>query len=248
MEGILLTKLAYGELEIDEIKNAQIDDFKKNILLIAYYEKHNKKQGVEFIKSLKKSETDLKRLKCYNLLFERVSTTKKRLFDVYTYSTILETSIDFDLKIELLKEEKEVTPIVIINREVPEVKKEEVYEEQVIQEKKYDKKEVKKEKNKHICDITVPKTNNNVYKENNENIRIKNLFAREVLEISKLLYIQMNNTSESRAAAKAWDTFEVLIEKPISDKDALKRMLALVKKLSTNLDLEVDEKKYIKYL
>ncbi len=259
MEEILLTRIAYDNISLEEIQNSEIDEFNKIVLTIAYYEKYNKKAGVSYIKNLKKHETDAKKIKVLNKLFERVSTKKMILFDTIVYSQIIGYDIDASLKHDILKrkkeeqiKEKEERDNYVLNQSV---QKQEKKVEQAINsiENTIIQKSIPLEKKvertaKKVNVVQKPIKNVQKVKSINTNLLIKDVFSHEVAEICKVIYVQMNNVYQSKDAVKAWDNFELLIEKPISDKEALKRMIKIINKLSDTLDLRVDKKRYEKYL
>ena len=242
MEGILLTKIAYGNISLDEITNADIDEFNKVILTVAYYEKNNKKNGIAYIKNLKKTEEDPKRIKVLNKLLERLVITRPMIFDTTAYSTFTGKDINLNLKQKLTKEQEEPRK-VITKKVVPlQVKRE--------SNKNLDKildnieksirnnvsKPIKVEQRKENKPIVVVPVKKEVKPEViNYNILIKDLFSREVTEISKSIYVQMIKPSRYKDAAKAWDNFEVLVEKPIGDKEALRRFVSIISKFD-NID------------
>lgn len=82
------------------------------------------------------------------------------------------------------------------------------------------------------------------------NLLIKDLFKEQVLEISKYLYVKMQGVKTQAKAIKAWDRFEVLINKPVTDKESLKRMIELLKRIekSDEIEINLNEKKYAKYI
>ena len=82
------------------------------------------------------------------------------------------------------------------------------------------------------------------------NLLIKDLFKEQVLEISKYLYVKMQGVKTQAKAIEVWDRFEVLINKPVTDKEALKRMIELLKRIekSDEIEINLNEKKYAKYI
>lgn len=92
------------------------------------------------------------------------------------------------------------------------------------------------------------KINNSKKRHNKENL-IKNLFEKEVLQIGAYLYSQTGKIELQKNAIEALDNFQLLIEKPVTDKDALKRIMALLEKVKDNgiFDININKKRYIKY-
>lgn len=52
--SLYLTKLYFDDLKMNEIETAQVSNFKKMLLTIAFYEKYNRTLGLRYIKNIKK--------------------------------------------------------------------------------------------------------------------------------------------------------------------------------------------------
>lgn len=96
---------------------------------------------------------------------------------------------------------------------------------------------------------------NNIVQENNsqsgisKKILIKDVFADELFEIGKYIYIKMGNPNTKKDAIKAWDKLEDLSYQPITNKKALLKIIKLIKIHSQYSDSIIySEKKYSKYL
>ncbi len=63
-----------------------------------------------------------------------------------------------------------------------------------------------------------------------EKILVKDIFPNEIIEIQKMIYIQMQkqDTKRQKEAISAWDRLEQLIYKPLNNHDAFTRMLHLI--------------------
>lgn len=256
INSILLTKIYCNSVLLDEIEKEKIDEWSKIILLIAYYEKNNRKKGINIIKEFRKTNTTtLEQSKILNILLEKLKNKKTLIFDPTVYSKYLNCHIDDQLTIELLGQQEKLGPVIessIIKTETisKEQKKIDVDFEQnkKVKSKKMIVVEGKrvgdKNNSKLSFETTVQAT------KNTSNILIKDVFKDEVLEVGKYLYVQMRNLKIQASAVAAWDRFEVLINKPVSDRIALEKMIAFLKRIenSTSVTISLDEKKYTKYL
>ena len=92
----LLTNIYINNISEEEIQNSDLSDYEKTILLIAYYEKINKKKGINIIKSKKKNTKNIIEVKNYNMLLEKLSRKKNSIFDIMIYEDILKCSINFE--------------------------------------------------------------------------------------------------------------------------------------------------------
>ena len=99
---------------------------------------------------------------------------------------------------------------------------------------------------------TSKKTNTNVSQKNEKkeetSILIKDVFDKELLEIGKYIYAQMNSKRQ-KDAIKAWDKLENLSYEPITNKKAVEKIVHLIHVHASYTDsMELNEKKYAKYL
>ena len=92
----LLTNIYINNISEEEIQNSDLSDYEKTILLIAYYEKINKKKGINIIKLKKKNTKNIIEVKNYNMLLEKLSRKKNSIFDIMIYKDILKCSINFE--------------------------------------------------------------------------------------------------------------------------------------------------------
>ena len=86
---------------------------------------------------------------------------------------------------------------------------------------------------------------------NKQTTLIKEHFKDEILEIGSYLYLQMGNDELRKDAIKAWDNFEYLINHSTDDKEALTRMINLLKRIEkncTSVVIHVNEEKCNKLL
>lgn len=249
----ILTMLYADKITLDEIKQSSIPEIDKMYLTIAYYEKNNNKLGIQYIKKQINEEISSQCKKELNLLLDRLKSNKKKPFDITKYCSITGFTINHLLLEELYKKENDESLITKIET------KEKDNESLITKiENKKEEKVLKEKEEKKIIEVKGKKVNsrntkNREYKEiikNEHQTLIKELFADEALEIGKYLYVKMQYADSQRNAIKAWDNLEALINKPVSDKEALKRMLALLNKMEKNnsIKINLDAKKYVKYL
>ena len=239
--SITLTEVYADAITLEELKNKNIDGFKKNILLIAYYEKHNQQVGLNFIKQLKKEEQEPANIKTLNILEQRFKSKKNNYFDVNVYGNVLQRRVDLTLASTL--EKKEETGVIVHK------------EKEYVIPKKEEKKEKKEKK---ILEISGNRVNNRYNTINdkptpinviNNKVLIKDVFGYEIIEIQKYLYVRMQLADTRVKAIRAWDNLEVLANRDINDKASLEKIIKLLKVISTNkfLDIEYNENKVKKY-
>lgn len=237
----ILTKIYYSEITEEEILNSNLNDYDKSILLIAYYEKNNKKKGIKFINERKKQVISQEDKKLLNKLLERLICKKNKNFDVLAYCKILNCSIIYkEFEEPVLKEEVQTKPLVNngeIMKKIVKTNNTKVKEKQniiSIQGKKVNNvsssKKIQQEKN--IC----------------RDILIKDIFSNELIEIEKYIYLQMGNPKRQKDAVRAWDILESLSYKSINNKEAVQKMIHLIEVHSKYSSIKMDQKKYIKYL
>lgn len=237
---IFLTRIYQNDISLEELKNSEIELWQKHLLLISYYEKNDKKTGVSYIKKIKSQyQTIPEKKKILNLLYERLVSKKQKLFDPTIYSKYLNCTIDQTLinpitQIEKENTIKETSTKINLNKDA---------NNQV------------KPKNKPTTKIisctgvtlnryNQPNNSNNKNNNNNNSTKnyttktlsqsIKDLFPKEVFEIGAYLYVQMNKADNKSNAIKAWDIFDNLINKSSDDKEALTRMISLLRRLENS--------------
>ena len=104
---VLLTKIYCNSVLPHEIEEEKIDEWSKIILTIAYYEKNNRKKGINVIKEFrKKNNITSEQSKILNILFERLNNTKIVIFDPTIYSKYLNCYVDSKLISELSKQQE----------------------------------------------------------------------------------------------------------------------------------------------
>lgn len=245
----LLTKIYCNAISLNEIELSNIEEFDKVLLTIAFYEKNNKKKGIEFIKNKKLSYEKGLKLKTLNILLERLMNKKNRIFDPIIYEKYLNCYINYDLIIKIKNEQANAQ--IVEKTYIP--KKEE------FKQPKQDEPIIKQKSNNKII-ISQGKrisSRKSIYNNGEKQISvhkkeilIKDLFEEEITEIGKYIYSTMSNLSLQKKAIEAWDKLECLANQPVSNKDKLRRMISLIDRLKDidDINLSVDEKKYSKYL
>lgn len=259
VESILLTKIYVGKISKEEIENSDIDYWHKQILLLAYYEKVNKNEGLKIVKRLKTEfKDDQDKLHKLNNFYQKFNTKKIKLFDVELYENLLNSKVNFNLAMKLNTEEENTTT-------QEETKNEDTTIINV--EHKKSKKNNKQKKMVGSIGISVNNRYNNVNNSNstniintdseeidntksNSDILIKDYFRNESEAIKKYLYAAMADESSRKSATNAYDLFEILISKNINDIAALKRFKSLLEKMTSvlRIDTKVSEDKFKKVL
>ena len=298
----VLTRIYADDISIEEIEKATLSDWQRTMLIIAYYDKNNRKLGLEQAKQAKKDYADSpNKLKAINVILENLKSKKAKVFSAEYYTKVLDVTVDFDLALKISEEKKkleekekaEATPIVE-TKEVTSVRVEEV---------KKVKEESKKiviggngtTTNRFTSKGSTPVVNNNGSHNIHEEkvILIKDVFDEEITELRKYIYSLMQDDSYFKDAndnwlkmrdiackyitkkshltdkenetltkgfnsmkedydyykklIKAWDILESLIERPITDKNALQRLLSILQKLESVQYLKIDKEKVKKY-
>lgn len=97
---ILLTKIYVGVITLEEIKNAEIDEYTKVILSACYYDKFNHAAGTKYLKSVR-NNYDGEERKTLNKLIARLEDKRNRFFDMGIYSSLLGVYVDNSYAIRL---------------------------------------------------------------------------------------------------------------------------------------------------
>lgn len=219
----LYSKLYYGTLTIDEIKNSDILEIKKDILILAYYNKNQMSQIPSYQKYCKKKYASIPEyLKILNKLFN-IANGQSHYFNIGIYNSILGANLIKNNQTTIAQEQEQIKPVIRKPKATTSTESD----------------KIKKEKTVPKYATCVGVNVNNRYKQNTllpTNVDdnkpeqlIKNTFPNEIEEIGKYLYCSMNNPKNSKNAIKAWDNLSILIEKPITDQQAVDKMLRTIK-------------------
>lgn len=250
----ILTRIYLDIIEIDEIKNSYTEDWDKELLLIAYYEKHNQKNGISYIKELKKKYiTDPEKLKKLNILFSKFSSNNKtKIFHAGLYEKYLDVKIDSDRVIEFNNKN-----MINKSNEVEEIHSNIPVKETI---RKEEKKIEKPTINNFVGSVGITNNRYNSAGSSNKNndnnssnivkeriLSINDVFEDEIIELRKYIYALMMEEETRKVAVQAWDKLELLMDKPITAEDSLKRLLKVLKRLEELNYLKIDKEKVKKY-
>lgn len=225
-EGLVyefLMRIYADDITIDEIKKANIKEnidpnasdidkkkarimeyFKKDILIIAYYEKYNRKQAIEECKRSKKnSNYDKEQLKSLNIILNHLMSKKNKMdYDLYKY--ILGVSFDWEevhKYMEAKKEQEEYQELMnsiikkVKQEEKPSIKIDNIADSKLIEKtKKVERKVVgvtgvnvnSRHSNNNINIVNAP-----VHVPEKKVTLIKDEYAYELEELQRALYCMM---------------------------------------------------------
>jgi len=250
----LYTKIYLDIASLEEINNSDITPFKKTLLKILYYEKYKIPGVLNIIKAAKKEFASNKRkVDALNNLYQRLESKRIQILDYTLYSSYLKCNL-----VESMLEEERSKEKTVLEKEKIVV----VSFKENEKGKKVSKNKSNKKNNKTVLIPKVARTSSieekvlKVKKNTNldlSQIKIKDVFSKEVNEIQKFLYVEMNQ-SQSMDFINAWDKFSILIEKSIDDVHALSIFINLAikvnrvcKYISINIDnMQEKRLKYVK--
>ncbi len=224
----LLTRLYCSDINIEELEQENINFFDKVILSAAYYEKHNKSQGIQYINKRKQEVEEENQIKVLNMLKERL-ISKKTMVDWGFYLKILDCVIDWDLAIQIEKSSQKSK----VEGKITAVKRNSIVKAPVKKETCKSSKmivvEGKKQSRVTGKSSYVPKVKNVQEKV----ILIKDIFQNEIMIMGSHVYVGMQSQDIERCkrAMKAWDVLESISNKPITDINALNQMIDLTYRL-----------------
>ena len=232
----LLTNIYINNISEEEIQNSDLSDYEKTILLIAYYEKINKKKGINIIKLKKKNTKNIIEVKNYNMLLEKLSRKKNSIFDIMIYKDILKCSINFEKISNSFIEETKIKEIKTSEPKV-EVSKNKTDEKYITMSGK-----VVNNRNIEKMDEKEKSTKT---KESEPQL-IKDIFKNEIISIGKQIYVELYNPERQKDALKAWDILEQIANSSINDKKNLKKMLRIINLVYPEKE-KINYQKYHKY-
>jgi hypothetical protein len=97
-EGIIAKQLGYiyeGTFDMEVLENANIDQFQKDILVLAYLHKNYKKEAFRVVKRLKEGYKESReKVKIFNRI-QAIIEQKNSLFDITLYSNLLRVKIEY---------------------------------------------------------------------------------------------------------------------------------------------------------
>lgn len=208
-----------GLIKEKDINESKYKKWTKSLLMLAYYEKNNKHYAEKYLRVLKKEyEKDNMKKKMINKLQSRFNTDKK-LESKEIYYNLLNCNI---------KEVEELIPVEEV-KELTETKEIEVINLKPVEEKP-------------VLDV------NKIKFVEKRDYLIKEVFAREIIELEQRIYLELENPSRSRQAIKAWDRLQVIIEKPVTDQKYFMMIYNILIKLKNAGEISFDTQKVKKYL
>ena len=79
---------------------------------------------------------------------------------------------------------------------------------------------------------------------------IKDVLSKEVNQLGMHLYVMMQNPKRKKDAIRAWDNLENIINKPITDKVALEKIINILTNIGNEHPeiVEIDNKRMMKLL
>lgn len=230
--GNQLAFIYQGSSSLEEINALEIVDYEKDILTLAHLHKNRRGEALKRVKEIKKKYSNSKQ---ESSTFNKISAqieNKRSLFDITFYSQLLNIPVNFNALGKRDTEQESSLPIP---------KKEKTLNVEVVNTPKKPKKISKFVSSKDLAvSTTAIKQKKSVQSKNEEarvketDILIKDVFAKEILEVSAYIYTQMQSTDAKRKrdAIKAWNIFENLIYKPVSDKNSLEKVKMMLYRIS----------------
>ncbi len=81
-------------------------------------------------------------------------------------------------------------------------------------------------------------------------VLIKDVLSKEVNQLGMHLYVMMQNPKRKKDAIRAWDNLENIINKPITDKVALEKIINILTNIGNEHPeiVEIDNKRMMKLL
>lgn len=238
----LLTKIYFDDIKLEELNRETLNDWEKLVLTIAFYEKHDKEKAMSFLNSVSlQMNLSMEQKKSLNKLKEKISIKKKTFVDWEIYCNILNCVIDFDYNPEkkgdimeenIEKESKKIVNVVI--KESKKVKK--VSPKMITIEGKT--------KNRH--DTFVNESSNHQDENQANNLFIKDIFVKELLEIKKYIYLEMYSLENRRKAIRIWNMLEILEEKKADDKQAYDKAVRIIEIFKNNHSVKDNSRKLVK--
>lgn len=258
----LYTRVYLDNITPAEINNSDISDFNKMVLKMFYHEKRKLPYNLNEIKLAKQNyKEDKEKISALNELYNKFQSKKFIYLNHSLYSKLLGVTLN-DEMIEKYNNEKtyefKPTKKVVIEQIKPAkkivVKDFKSANNVVIEQlkgtesiRKSKKKQKNKVQSKPIAQVKKEKPVINL-----ENVKIKDVFANEISEIQKYLYVQMN-ILQTKKSIDIWDRFDILIDKNVTDYNALSRFIQIATIVEnncsyTNIDIDNLNDKKLRYI
>ena len=242
--------------DIDKKKARIMEYFKKDVLVIAYYEKYNRKQAIEECKRSKKNNNyDKEQLKSLNIILNHLMSKKNKMdYDLYKY--ILGVSFDWEevhKYMEAKKEQEEYQELMnsiikkVKEEEKPSIKIDNIADSKLIEKpKKIERK---------IVGVTGVNVNSR-HSSNNINIpilkpqkntpKIKDVLGDEIISLQKYIYCMMQDPSHYTDANNAWLEIKDIAYKKLGKWTKYNSTLTSNKKDNKSVDDKKKSKEEIK--
>lgn len=225
----IYTKLYSGNVSLEEINSAEIMEWDKEILCIAYYEKSNKNKGISFVKSLKlKYAQDPDKIKILNRLKGCMESKKNSYFDIGKYGEIMSVSVDFNQVEDKVVEETE--DVVI-----PEKKIEIVSRINTPKKAKVAKRIVCIGGGKTINRYTNNSSNSNtnqIVNQSNTTVEhvstIGEVYHEEAMAVAAYLFACTGDVENRGIWVKRLDNFMALIDYPVTNSEKFDKFMKIL--------------------
>lgn len=239
----LLMKIHCDFITASEIETAEIDEWYKDLLMLAFSHKKSRENALVLAKKLKakycQDESNKQKIKILNKLLERIKVKKGISFDVNDYIPYLPAYFDFNLVSQILKEKelKESQEVIEKPTAVQNLQIAAPVPDSTRLQKKSEKRMIVVEGKPVTARYQqITSSTQGISSEKTKKLKIKDVFEPEIFEIGKLLYVQMQRPRNVKRGSRAWDTLELLKEKSASDEWAVRSMLSLI----ATLDIETN--------
>lgn len=266
---ILFTKIYVGSITLEEIKDAEIDEYSKILLSACYYDKFNHAAGAKYLKNVRNNYDGEKR-KTLNKLMVRLEDKRNRFFDMGSYASLLETNVD-TLYARKLQEDIEAAKLLEeernneLNRRIEEearLRREEQEQEHLRKETQERENQIYNNEpiqlNETECEVQEPSdevTSNSEIKivssgpiggKKKSKKTIREVFPIEAEAISAYFYDLVNN-NPGKEYIKQYNNFETLIDNRADKTQALKEFERIVQTMAKkkNVKIEYEAKKFL---
>jgi len=231
----LLSKIYCDFITTSEIESAELDDWNKDLLSLAYSHKHSREHAMALAKKLKqKYSEDENKIRILNQLLERIKIKKGINFDIREYNRCLGVSLSFELVSQILKKkalqeeaQSQIKPAPVKNLQIV----------SPVSQARVDRKPEKRMvvvEGKPVTARYQQSTSSikGGESQKNKELKIKDVFESEILQIGRQLYLQMGDPRNVKRGCDAWDQLEILKEKSASDADAIIRIVNIISRIN----------------